>query len=119
MGSSGTRKPQHEAHQPRSEEPEPASAPSSEGDRRVTRFRWAEDDYVVLSYPPATPPPSTGLTASEQAVFLALLAGQSNREIAESRGRSQRTVANQVASIFHKLGVGSRAELVAKHSGRR
>lgn len=31
---------------------------------------------------------------------------------------SLRTVANQAAAIFTKLGVGSRAELFAKYSGR-
>jgi len=61
---------------------------------------------------------SADLTFAEQAVFSALLSGQSNQEIAASRGRSLRTIANQVAAIFQKLGVGSRAELVAKVSAR-
>lgn len=34
--------------------------------------------------------------------------------IARRRGTSPRTVANQIASIFRKHGVGSRAELVAR-----
>jgi DNA-binding NarL/FixJ family response regulator len=39
--------------------------------------------------------------------------GLSNKEIAESRESSERTVANQLASIYRKLRVNSRAELVA------
>lgn len=41
------------------------------------------------------------------------LANLSNAEIAERRGTSPRTVANQVASLFRKLGVASRSELRA------
>jgi DNA-binding CsgD family transcriptional regulator len=35
----------------------------------------------------------------------------SNSEIGRRRGTSGRTVANQMATIFRKLGVSSRAEL--------
>jgi DNA-binding NarL/FixJ family response regulator len=50
---------------------------------------------------------------------LALLErGLSNAEIARSRGRSPRTVANQVAKIFEKLGVSSRSELYARRAAR-
>jgi DNA-binding NarL/FixJ family response regulator len=73
----------------------------------------------VLSYPHAGLAAPASLTATEKAIFSALLAGQSNQQIATRRGRALRTVANQVAAIFHKLGVGSRAELVAKFSGPR
>lgn len=43
----------------------------------------------------------------------ALLYGQSNEQIAARRRTSSRTIANQVAALFRKLGVGSQAELVA------
>lgn len=43
-----------------------------------------------------------------------IFAGESNDDIARRRGTSPRTVANQIASIFRKHGVGSRAELVAR-----
>lgn len=57
------------------------------------------------------------LTAAEREVAVLLVAGQTNAEIAQRRGTAPRTVANQVASIFEKLGVGSRGELVARFSG--
>jgi DNA-binding CsgD family transcriptional regulator len=52
------------------------------------------------------------LTPAEQAVLERLLAGESNVAIARRRGTSARTVANQVASIFKKIGVGSRRQLL-------
>ncbi|MBL8957702.1 MAG: response regulator transcription factor [Myxococcaceae bacterium] len=42
------------------------------------------------------------------------LAGLSNRQISRKRKSSERTVAKQVASLFRKLEVGSRAELWAR-----
>lgn len=53
------------------------------------------------------------LSRSERQVVLALLGGASNREIARARGTSDRTVANQIQSIYRKLGVRSRSELGA------
>lgn len=54
------------------------------------------------------------LTPAEGQVLTSLLAGKSNRTIAAERNVSQRTVANQIASAFHRLGVSRRRELVAK-----
>ena len=53
------------------------------------------------------------LSAAERAVAHDAALGLSNLAIARRRRRSQRTVANQLASAFRKLGVSSRAELVA------
>jgi DNA-binding CsgD family transcriptional regulator len=53
------------------------------------------------------------LSAAEREVTELMLSGLSNAEIAAFRGTALRTVANQVALIFDKLGVGSRGELVA------
>jgi DNA-binding NarL/FixJ family response regulator len=57
------------------------------------------------------------LSESERDVILRLISGYTNRAIARARGTSERTVANQVASAFAKLGVSSRLELAA-HCGR-
>ena len=53
------------------------------------------------------------LSSAEREVLLAVDAGKSNAEIAALRQTSSRTVANQLASIYQKLGVSSRHELVA------
>lgn len=53
------------------------------------------------------------LSRSERAVLLLIRAGHTNQRIAASRGTSERTVANQVASLLRKTGRHSRYELVA------
>lgn len=55
----------------------------------------------------------TGVTPAERAVLGLAAAGLSNAQIAARRGVSPRTVANQLASAFRKLGVRSRLELEA------
>jgi len=60
----------------------------------------------------ATAEPSP-LTKREREVASLVAAGRSNREIAESLVISERTVENHMASMFNKLGIGSRAALAA------
>lgn len=59
--------------------------------------------------------PETGakaLTSLEHELLRWISAGRTNKEIAMLRGRSPATIRNQIASLFSKLGVGSRAEAV-------
>jgi DNA-binding NarL/FixJ family response regulator len=60
---------------------------------------------------------ATALSEAEKDVVAAAVRGQSNRDIARRRGRSVRTVANQLASAFEKIGVRSRRELVSRCGG--
>lgn len=73
-----------------------------------------EANVLVLGMPMAHEQALAGLTSAERAVALLLVEGASNVAIAEARGASPRTVANQVAAVFRKLGVGSRASLIAR-----
>lgn len=70
------------------------------------------EQWMVISYTPARPPELAALTASELAVMERWVEGLSIRRIALERGVSTRTIANQIASIYAKFGVGSRSELV-------
>jgi DNA-binding CsgD family transcriptional regulator len=72
---------------------------------------------VVVSVPVSRAPGAGTLTAAEAAVAREAVAGRSNAEIARRRGSSPRTVANQLASAYRKLGVVSRAELAARLIG--
>lgn len=54
-----------------------------------------------------------GLTASEREVLSLLARGLDNAEIAKALAKSEKTVRNQVSSIFAKLGVHTRAQAVA------
>jgi DNA-binding CsgD family transcriptional regulator len=62
---------------------------------------------------PAAPALPAALSPCERDIVTRLIEGASNREIARARGTSERTVANQLKRIYRKLGVFSRAELVA------
>ena len=71
------------------------------------------DEIVVLRIPARHDGSLSLLTASERAVVDLVCAGLTNAEVAARRGCSSRTVANQLASIFKKVEVGSRHELIA------
>ncbi len=81
-------------------------------ERKLHRFRYGGHDYAVLAGPALAA--FAPLTDAEREVALLVLAGISNARIAAQRKTSTRTVANQLASIYKKLGVRSRADLAAK-----
>lgn len=69
--------------------------------------------------PPRPPEPRNAalaaLTPAEHEVLRLLVGGASNAAIARLRGRAERTVANQVAALLHKLGADNRAVLAARY----
>jgi DNA-binding NarL/FixJ family response regulator len=69
-------------------------------------------ELVVVSYPVAAPPALSRLSPGERAVACAAMAGKRNLDIARERGVSPRTIANQMAAVFTKLGIASRLELL-------
>ena len=89
----------------------PASSPTLPRD--LVALESDDGELAVLSF---TLPGdgSANLSSAESYVLRHILAGRSNAEIARLRGCSTRTIANQVASLFRKLGVRSRLELVAR-----
>jgi DNA-binding NarL/FixJ family response regulator len=56
---------------------------------------------------------ATRLTKREKEIVAALMRGCANKEIARESGVSDQTVKNQLTTLFRKLGVGGRLELVA------
>lgn len=68
---------------------------------------------LVIDLPLARTELPECLTDAERDVVELLLEGRTNQEIADLRGRSYRTIANQLAAIYRKLGVASRTELIA------
>ncbi len=74
------------------------------------RFDTGEEAYALLVLPLSFDAEAIWdrLTAAECEVAHLIAAGLSNAEIARRRGVSPRTVANQAARIFRKLGVASR-----------
>jgi DNA-binding CsgD family transcriptional regulator len=61
----------------------------------------------------------TPLTRAEREVARLVREGHSNAQIAAARKTSVHTVANQIAAIMRKLGVGSRVEIALARTGAR
>jgi len=59
------------------------------------------------------------LTSAEAAVLELLARGLDNHAIARQLGKSEKTVRNQVSTIFDKLGVRTRAEAIVHALGAR
>jgi DNA-binding NarL/FixJ family response regulator len=72
-----------------------------------------EDTLLVGATPRLDETKLAGLTSAEREVTALLIAGSTNHDIAQRRATSARTVANQVQSVFHKIGARSRGELVS------
>lgn len=94
------------------------SAPAS---FEITRFTLGAEEYLAVSFPvcgerEAEPPDAAPLTQSEREICMLVLAGLSNSEIGRRRGTSPHTIANQVAALYRKLGIGSRRALRARFS---
>ena len=99
------------------------TGPASRSDRARPRVEGASIDldggeWFVLSLPSVSECLPDELTAAERDVAALVLEGMSNGEIAGLRGVSVRTVANQVASVFRKLGVTGRVDLGQALFGR-
>src|SRR5688572_32550121 len=93
-----------------------ASLPDVPAPRGLTarRMTFVGGDHIVLSFPLDAPEVPASLTQAERAVALLVLDGRTDAEIATARGVSKRTVANQIAAVFRKVGVSSRVELAAR-----
>ncbi len=90
-------------------------------DLAAWRFDVEGDAFALLEWPcsRAELPAGWRLTRAEAAVAMLAASGRSNSDIARERRCSPRTVANQMARAFRKLGVRSRAELAATLASRR
>ncbi len=98
---------------PRRPDPRTGSSPRNEIETRLSQFNQGSSDYLVMSFPLARPRPDPLLTSAECAVLDSAAAGRSAAEIARERRTSRRTVENQLASGYRKVGVSNRSELTA------
>jgi DNA-binding CsgD family transcriptional regulator len=86
---------------------------------RSAVFEVDGEDFLVIAYELGDPVVPDSLTPAERTVALGIVRGRSMADIAKDRGTSLRTVANQIQSIYEKLGVTSRLELVARLRAER
>lgn len=78
----------------------------------TTSAPTAIDDLKLLTLSEPAPLAPASLSSAEREVARLVYEGYANREIAARRHTSARTVANQLASIYRKMGINSRQELV-------
>ena len=88
---------------------------------RGARFEHRGRPYAVLELDPVDPELKlpASITPTERDVIALVLEGLPSAQIAARRGTSPRTIANQLRSIYKKLGVASRTELVLALETRR
>jgi len=79
---------------------------------RLDVVQHADCTYQVLSSPRPDTVLRRLLSPAEYVVARLLVEGLTHAEIAATRGASARTVANQLATAFQKLGVSGRSELL-------
>lgn len=79
---------------------------------RAAEFEYSNAHYRVLCVPSPDAVLDRFLSPAEKAVMRMRLEGKSHAEIAARRRTSRRTVANQVATAFHRLGVSCRSDLM-------
>jgi DNA-binding CsgD family transcriptional regulator len=74
---------------------------------------WAQRTRAELSRLGLRPPAPLALTATEQRVAALAASGHTNRQVAQALFLSPRTVEANLARVYRKLGISSRAELGA------
>ncbi len=77
------------------------------------------EQLLVGAYPLVDESAVASLSTAERAVVALLVLGSTNAHIATLRGCTERTVANQVQSIFRKLEARSRSELALRLQAAR
>jgi DNA-binding NarL/FixJ family response regulator len=81
---------------------------------RVSRLPIQGTNYRVVSVDRPEAELAHVLTPAQYDVIRLLVEGKSHHEIALSRHRSTRTIANQLGAAFRKLGVSGRSELLRR-----
>lgn len=79
----------------------------------IEAFEHEGARYLLVAYPIPSLGCFADLAGAELEVVCRFVEGKSMKEIASARQCSVRTVANQLASAYQKLGVSSRTELLA------
>ena len=88
------------------------------------KFSFGGNEIIVVSAPAgglgdrtrsAGARDGADLSAAERAIFELIRDGHSDARIAQLRGTAPRTVHKQVHSIYRKLGVSCRNELLARY----
>jgi two-component system, NarL family, nitrate/nitrite response regulator NarL len=82
------------------------------GQELMTRVINAAENVLSRDRSPRFSPPLEQLTAREKAVAIEVAKGAANKEIARTLNITERTVKAHLGSVFHKLNVRDRLQLV-------
>jgi DNA-binding CsgD family transcriptional regulator len=93
--------------------------PFGPDERELVDLVQSECGWLFEATPSSDDDPPQRLTRRERDTLKLLLTGQSEKGIASSLGLSPHTVHDYVKVIYRKLGVGSRAELMASALTKR
>jgi DNA-binding NarL/FixJ family response regulator len=88
---------------------------------RLSQLQFEGESYTLVSARRPDLEFPVELSLAEAAVLRSLVAGSSHAQISGERARSPRTVANQLATAFRKLGVSGRRatiERLIEHSAQ-
>jgi DNA-binding NarL/FixJ family response regulator len=84
---------------------------------RALTFHLGSEEFALLSFDLCGDPGHTArinsLSPSQRHVAQLAVEGRTNAEIASARSTSVRTIENQIAEVYRKLGVRSRRGLAA------
>lgn len=94
------------------------SVPFTVEDRELLHLFHTESDWIFRNEPRPPAELADGLTRREQETLAALLTGVSEKQIAARLGISPHTVHDYVKRLYRKLGVTSRAALMARSSAK-
>ena len=97
----------------RLERPTPGQLPPPPGLEAYT-FAVEGDEYAILGFTLPELEAPLELSPAERQVVQAVIEGNSNAAIAKARGTSVNTVANQLRSIYSKLKISNRIELIRR-----
>lgn len=84
------------------------------GEARLSKITHGGKTYSIIAVPRPERRLRQLVSPAEYSVLRLLVEGLSHAEMAGLRNTSVRTVANQLASAFHKLGVSGRSELLCQ-----
>ena len=69
-------------------------------------------EYWIVGRPKEKPTRSPALTPRERQIVAAMMTAASNRDIARRLGLSEQSVKNRLTSLYRRLGIRNRVELV-------
>ncbi len=82
------------------------------GNARTTQIEQGGTHYWIVSVPRLEDAVADSVTRTELKIVKLVVEGMTHQQMALEHGSSPRTVANHISSVFHRIGVSGRSELL-------